>query len=75
VACLKGWWYRSQCGNSRKDVAVQQLVTVDETLADIDAALDRMSAENARSGALTPQRGRRIREILSPQANGDQDTW
>jgi hypothetical protein len=54
---------------------VQQLVTVDETLAEIDAVLDRMSTENAGSGALTPQRRRRIREILSPQANGDQDTW
>lgn len=54
---------------------MQQLVTVDETLAEIDAVLDRMSTENAGSGALTPQRRRRIREILSPQANGDQDTW
>lgn len=75
MACLKGWWYRSQCGNSRKDVAVEQLVTVDETLADIHAALDRMSTENADSGTLTPLRRRRIREILAPQANGDQDTW
>lgn len=52
-----------------------QLAAPEETLSEIDAALSRVGAGTVSAEVNAPQRRRRIREFLSPQSNGDQDTW
>jgi hypothetical protein len=55
-----------------------QLVAPDlakETLSEIDASLARVRTGSAQTKTVTPERRNRLRELLSPQANGDQDTW
>jgi hypothetical protein len=55
-----------------------QLVAPDlaqETLSEIDAALARVRIDSEQTKTMTPEKRRRVREFLSPQANGDQDAW
>ena len=45
----------------------------DTTEAEIESALARVRSSEA--PPVSPAKRRRLRELLSPKANGDQDTW
>jgi hypothetical protein len=47
-------------------------VAESETFAEIEGGL---TAAPARDGEVSVERRRRVTEILTPSANGDQDSW
>jgi hypothetical protein len=49
-------------------------LTDEATGAAIDAALEKLDAA-APAQEISPPRRRKLRELVSPQANGDQDSW
>lgn len=45
------------------------------TDAALRAALSQVESKPTNAKTLTPGRKQRLRELLKPQANGEQDTW